>query len=78
MFPDGRVFDSSVRRNDPFTFVVGQGRVIPGWDEALQHLNKGAKATVILPPELAYGQYGSRRRDTAKCHTKVRNRSIGN
>lgn len=59
MFPDGRVFDSSVRRNDPFTFVVGQGRVIPGWDEALQHLNKGAKATVILPPELAYGQYGA-------------------
>lgn len=59
MFPDGRIFDSSVRRNEPFDLPVGAGRVIAGWDEALQLMHKGEKVTVILPPHLAYGQYGA-------------------
>lgn len=59
MFPDGRIFDSSVRRNEPFALPVGAGRVIAGWDEALQLMKKGEKATVILPPHLAYGQHGA-------------------
>ena len=59
MFPDGRVFDSSVRRNQPFDLPVGAGRVIAGWDEALQRMSKGEKATVILPPHLAYGSAGA-------------------
>ena len=59
MFPDGRIFDSSVRRNEPFALPVGQGRVIAGWDEALQLMKKGEKATIILPPHIAYGQYGA-------------------
>lgn len=59
MFPDGRVFDSSVRRNQPFDLPVGAGRVIAGWDEALQLMSKGEKATVILPPHLAYGAAGA-------------------
>lgn len=59
MFPDGRVFDSSVKRNEPFDLPVGAGRVIAGWDEALQLMSKGEKATVILPPHLAYGSAGA-------------------
>lgn len=58
-FTDGRVFDSSVRRNEPFDLPVGAGRVIAGWDEALQLMHKGEKVTVILPPHLAYGQWGA-------------------
>ncbi|MBQ1276768.1 MAG: peptidylprolyl isomerase [Flavobacteriales bacterium] len=58
-FPDGRIFDSSVRRNEPFDLPVGAGRVIPGWDEALQLMHKGEKVTVILPPHLAYGEWGA-------------------
>lgn len=59
MFPDGRMFDSSVKRGEPFDLPVGAGRVIAGWDEALQLMSKGEKATVILPPHLAYGERGA-------------------
>ena len=59
MFPDGRVFDSSVRRGQPFDLPVGAGRVIAGWDEALQLMSKGEKATIVLPPHLAYGSAGA-------------------
>jgi peptidylprolyl isomerase len=53
---DGTLFDSSVERDEPIQFVVGQGQVIPGWDEGLQLLKKGDKARFIIPPQLGYGE----------------------
>ena len=52
---DGTKFDSSYDRNQTFDFVLGQGRVISGWDEGFALLNKGAKATLYIPSSLAYG-----------------------
>lgn len=54
-FMDGSKFDSSYDRDKPFIFVLGQGDVIPGWDEGIALLNKGAKATLYIPSSLAYG-----------------------
>jgi len=53
---DGTMFDSSVERDDPISFAVGQGQVIPGWDEGLQLLKKGSKARFVIPPQLGYGE----------------------
>jgi len=52
---DGTKFDSSVERDEPFTFVAGVGQVIPGWDEGVQLMKKGSKAKFIVPSNLAYG-----------------------
>ncbi len=52
---DGKIFDSSVERNDPFTFTVGAGEVIQGWDEGLALLRVGEKATLTLPANIGYG-----------------------
>ncbi|MBX3101734.1 MAG: FKBP-type peptidyl-prolyl cis-trans isomerase [Bacteroidetes bacterium] len=59
MLPNGEIFDSSFDRNTPFTFAVGQGQVIAGWDEAFQLLPVGTKAILIIPGDLAYGSHGS-------------------
>lgn len=55
---DGTQFDSSHARGEPITFALGQGRVIAGWEEGLLLMNEGGEATLIIPPDLAYGAQG--------------------
>jgi FKBP-type peptidyl-prolyl cis-trans isomerase len=55
---DGTAFDSSYRKGAPFTFRVGTGAVIAGWDEAFLTMKKGEKRTLIIPHWLAYGEKG--------------------
>lgn len=52
---EGEKFDSSRDRGEPFSFTLGQGQVIRGWDEGISKLNVGSKATLIIPSHLAYG-----------------------
>ena len=52
---DGRKFDSSVDRNDPFSFPVDCSYVIPGWDEGIVGMRVGGRRKLIVPPELGYG-----------------------
>lgn len=54
---NGTVFDTSVNRQ-PFSFVLGAGQVIPGWDQGLMGMQKGGKRTLIIPASLAYGAQG--------------------
>ncbi|MCO5566991.1 hypothetical protein L7F22_020674 [Adiantum nelumboides] len=56
---DGTKFDSSRDRGDPFTFKLGQGQVIKGWDEGIATMKKGEQALFTIPAELAYGEAGS-------------------
>jgi peptidylprolyl isomerase len=58
MLDDGTVFDESFGR-EPFTFAIGQGQVIDGWDQGVAQLSKGAKATLFIPSNLAYGAQGA-------------------
>tara|TARA_B100000614_G_scaffold58513_2_gene51730 strand:+ start:1818 stop:2663 length:846 start_codon:yes stop_codon:yes gene_type:complete len=56
---DGTKFDSSHDRARPFNFTLGENRVIKGWEEGLLNMKKGAKRTLIIPPELGYGSRGA-------------------
>jgi peptidylprolyl isomerase len=53
---DGTKFDSSLDRNEPFSFPLGQGRVIAGWDQGVKLFKKGGKGKLIIPSPLAYGE----------------------
>jgi FKBP-type peptidyl-prolyl cis-trans isomerase len=59
MFPDGRKFDSSLDRRDPFVFSLGAGQVIRGWDEGVQGMRVGGKRKLTIPPHLGYGARGA-------------------
>ena len=58
-FLDGKVFDSSLSRGEPLEFPLGKGRVIRGWDEGIALMKVGGKATLTIPPQLAYGESGA-------------------
>ena len=56
---DGRKFDSSVDRNEPFVFQIGAGQVIAGWDEGVMTMKIGGKRKLIIPANLGYGAAGA-------------------
>ena len=58
---DGTKFDSSVDRGKPFSFHLGAGEVIRGWDEGVAGMKPGGKRTLVIPPSLAYGARGAGR-----------------
>jgi FKBP-type peptidyl-prolyl cis-trans isomerase len=56
---DGTVFDSSVERGTPFSFTLGAGEVIQGWDQGVAGMKEGGKRTLKIPSDLAYGARGA-------------------
>jgi FKBP-type peptidyl-prolyl cis-trans isomerase FkpA len=57
-FTDGKKFDSSVDRDEPFQFVLGAGQVIGGWDLGVAKMKVGDKVKLTIPPHLGYGASG--------------------
>ncbi len=58
-FPEGEEFDSSYKRKAPFSFKVGAGQVVPGFDLGVTGMQVGGKRKITIPPELGYGARGA-------------------
>jgi peptidylprolyl isomerase len=58
-FENGKEFDSSWSRSEPFTFRLGAGQVIPGWEKGVEGMKVGGRRELVVPPELAYGEAGA-------------------
>jgi peptidylprolyl isomerase len=58
-YKNGKEFDSSWSRNEPFTFTLGAGEVITGWDQGIVGMKVGGRRELIISPELAYGETGA-------------------
>jgi len=56
---NGQVFDSSIGRGEPFSFTLGAGQVIKGWDQGVLGMKVGEKRKLTIPPDLAYGAVGA-------------------
>ncbi len=56
---DGKEFDSSYKTNQPFSFTIGEGRVIKGWDQGVPGMKVGGKRKLTIPSDLGYGEAGS-------------------
>lgn len=59
LLDDGTPFDNSFDRGEPFSFPLGGGQVIPGWDQGLVGMKKGGRRVLVIPSDLAYGDGGS-------------------
>jgi len=59
LYKTGKVFDASWKRNEPFTFALGKGQVIPGWEQGVVGMKVGGRRELIIPAALGYGAKGS-------------------